>query len=93
MSKVTFSKKALKLTKAELFQQQAGPVCFSQNVQTSVSTVDNNFIFSVEFYSRRKTLSQNKTQIDFCQQPVFTGYKSHILVGYDVKRHTSLLVN
>lgn len=37
--------------------------------------------------------SMQKQSQGFCQQPVFTGYKTHTLVSYDVKHHTSLLLN
>lgn len=36
---------------------------------------------------------RKNAELDFCQQPVFTGYKTHILVGCDAKQHTCLLVS
>ena len=61
VKKVTFSKKVFKLPIAENFQQQVGPVCSNQNVQISISILDNNFIFNVEFYSRDKALRVKMT--------------------------------
>ena len=59
--KVTISKNVFKLPKTENFQQQADPIHSNKNVKISISILDNNFILSVESYSRDKALRVKTT--------------------------------